>query len=87
MFWEAGFAEGLGRPVITSDQPSLGFIRENNLGVLVKHPLEIGDAVVRILDKEEEMHRNCVAFAQDHLTPAAWERPVRDLMRELVDGK
>ncbi len=53
-----------GTPVIASDFASLAFVRENALGVQVRHPAEIAAAVAQTITMQATYRRNCQAYHQ-----------------------
>lgn len=77
----AGFSSGklmrsiaAGVPVIASDLLSFRFIKEHRLGRLIRHPLEIPDAIEDVLEKREEYSLNCKTFYRTHcLFKPHWE--------------
>jgi len=56
----------LGVPVIATRFPSLSFIEEHGLGVLVTHPAEIAGAVEAVMARNEELRQNCLRFRETH---------------------
>jgi glycosyltransferase involved in cell wall biosynthesis len=63
-----------GSPVIASRLSSLSFIEEFNLGILVNHPAEIPDAIMRLIKNDKREYRNsCLRFCSDHASfEKAW---------------
>jgi hypothetical protein len=59
-----------GSPVIASALKSFAFVTEHNLGVLVKEPAEIPDAIEQIMGKRQEYGHRCLEFYQ---TQASFE--------------
>jgi glycosyltransferase involved in cell wall biosynthesis len=63
-----------GTPVIASDFSSLSFISEHELGVLVKHPSEIPDAVKAIKEHVSEYRERCRLFCETKVSfEMAWK--------------
>lgn len=54
-----------GTPVIASKLPSLDFIEKYRLGSLVKHPIEIPDAIKIIQENLAEYRQNCLEFVKE----------------------
>jgi glycosyltransferase involved in cell wall biosynthesis len=73
-----------GCPVIASKFPSLSFITEYGLGILVNHPAEIPDAVTKIMHEREAYQSRCLDFCSAHASfERAWEKFCEQL-RQIV---
>lgn len=69
-----------GTPVIASALPSLGFVHERGVGVLVKHPAEIAAQLSMLSERRQDYRDRCLEFvAQDAAFDIAWQRFVADL--------
>jgi glycosyltransferase involved in cell wall biosynthesis len=64
-----------GSPVIASKLPSLSFVSENKLGILVSHPAEIPKAIETIIQNRELYRTNCLQFCTNNLSfENSWEK-------------
>jgi len=78
----AGFSSGklmrslaCGSPVIASSLLSFTFVTEHQLGVLVKEPAKIPDAVKQMMGRREEYRKRCLDFCQTHASfEAHWPK-------------
>jgi glycosyltransferase involved in cell wall biosynthesis len=52
-----------GTPIICNDLPSLRFIEDMSIGRVVRHPLEIPDAIDYIKENRSRLGVNCLEFA------------------------
>lgn len=57
-----------GSPVIASDLPSLSFVSEHKLGVLVNHPSEISDAIEEVIENRAAYSANCLRFSEEKVS-------------------
>jgi glycosyltransferase involved in cell wall biosynthesis len=63
-----------GCPVISSNLPSLSFVKEYKLGVMVNHPVEIPKAVEEIAFNKASYENRCLQFCNDIASfEKAWE--------------
>lgn len=69
-----------GTPVICSDLPSLSFIDDLRLGICVKHPFDIPDALEKIATTREEMSANCNKFAATYFNESSLYRNYLDVL-------
>jgi glycosyltransferase involved in cell wall biosynthesis len=64
-----------GSPVIASNLKSLSFVAEHQLGILVKHPAEIPDAVKKLMKDQGGYTDRCLGFCADIVSfQKYWEK-------------
>lgn len=68
-----------GSPVIASNFSSLRFIRDNELGILVDHPVEIPKAIEKISENRDFYSKRCIDFCQ---TKVSFEQSWIDLCKQ-----
>lgn len=85
-----GFASGklmrsivCGAPVIASKGFYCSFVEDYQLGVLVNHPVEIPEAVNKVIENRNKYSENCLAFAQKFSFENAWNKFCGDLKEKL----
>ena len=71
-------------PVIVSEQRSLRFVTDHKLGVLIRHPLQIGPAIRRLLDYQTVFRANCAEYGKRFMRPANWEENLFQLITKLT---
>ncbi len=76
----------LGVPVITSDFPSLGYVREYGLGRLIAHPSEIAEAIADVMEREQAIQTQCRRFARQFLNYGEGWSEFEETFYRLVDG-
>ena len=71
-----------GSPVIASNLLSFTFVTEHQLGVLVKEPAEIPNAVKQIMGHRQEYQKRCLNFCQTHASfETHWPKFCKTVMK------
>lgn len=74
-----------GCPVIASKLPSVSFVADYGLGILVNHPVEIPDAIKEILSNRETYQQRCLQFCTTEVSfNKAWEK-FCDQLKQVVN--
>ena len=84
-----GFSSGklmrsiaLGSPVIASDLISLQFVKESGLGVLIKHPSEIPNAIKQVDASRNKYSANCIKFFNEQCNfNLYWNKFISDVKK------
>ncbi len=71
-----------GSPIIASEGFYLDFIRDYQLGVLVKHPCEIPAAIEEIIHHREAYRQRCLNFCEQEIS---FEKTWKDFCEQLKE--
>jgi glycosyltransferase involved in cell wall biosynthesis len=71
-----------GSPVIASELSSLRFVNDAQVGILVKHPAEIPNAISKLLYNQESYSQRCLDFCHEY---ASFERAWIDFCSQLAE--
>jgi glycosyltransferase involved in cell wall biosynthesis len=74
-----------GTPVIASQLPSLSFVKDYEVGVLVNHPCEIPTAIQAIIDNRDAYSKRCLDFVQTEVSFDKYWHKFCDQLKEEIN--